>query len=123
MSSKSTVRYTKDFHLYMDYMDEFGGPHAYLRIDNGLVKSLVVQTHGSGLSVLVRLPPEVFPILRPDIAKVLRHSSRPLDAKGVDRKLRGLWKVLGVKVPPTRALVGSEPPKKRPVRSPDPGSN
>jgi|SRR5580658_3796005 hypothetical protein len=86
MSTKSTILDSDDFHLYSDLMDAYPGPHAYLRIDNGLVKDLCVVSTRRGLSVTVRLPPEVFAILRPDIAESLRQSDWPFGGDERDRR-------------------------------------
>lgn len=114
LSTKSTVRYTKDFHLYTDLLD-CGGPHGYLRIDNDLVTQLTVDRGPNGLSVTIRIPPAVFPILRADIARALRRSSRPFDIVRVARqfqKLRGQQKRAGPG-PRTRT---SSPSRKGPTR-------
>lgn len=79
MSTKFTLWWTRQCHLYRDLLDDFPGPHAYLRIDNDLVKQVRICRTPSGLSVTIRLPPEVFPVLRPDIAKSLRQSDKPID--------------------------------------------
>jgi hypothetical protein len=97
-------------------MDEFGGPHAYLRIDNGLVKSLIVHTDASGLSVVVRLPPEVFPILRRDIAETLSHETGLVVPAALDRgrkSLRGLFRVTHL---PERSATSSQRRNRRPAR-------
>ena len=57
MSTKSTIEYSEDFHLYIDWADDLSGPHGYLRIDNGLVKELYTRQHRGGLSITLRLPP------------------------------------------------------------------
>lgn len=90
MSTKYTIRITKDFHQYTDMLDDFDGSHAYLRIDNGLVKQLFLEDTCSGLSVTVRLPPEVFRILTKDIATELRRRGRPIDAKKLSRRFEEL---------------------------------
>lgn len=112
MSTKSTLRHSKDFHLYTDWGDEPGGPHAYLRIDNGLVKRACVVESARGLSVTLRLPPEVFPILRPDIVRELRRRGRSIDWKRFVRGQDRLRKPLDAKKRNARTPSKPEPPKK-----------
>ncbi len=97
VSTKSTIEYSEDFHLYIDWADDLSGPHGYLRIDNGLVKELYTRQHRGGLSITLRLPPEIYPVLRTDIARVLRRRSEPLDSKEMDRAIA-----------PLRGLAGSK---------------
>lgn len=87
MSTKSSLWWTRECHLYTDLIDDFPGPHAYLRIDNDLVKQIQICRTPSGLSVTIRLPPEVFPVLRPDIAKSLRQRGKPIDWSRLDKFL------------------------------------
>lgn len=90
MSTKSSVWWTSTCHLYTDLADEFGGPHAYLRIDDDLVKQVRICRTKRGLSVTLRLPPEVFPMLRSDLEKTLREHGRPIDWESLARFTRRL---------------------------------
>jgi hypothetical protein len=94
MSTKGTLAYGRDFHLYTDWADEFGAAHAYLRIDNGLVKRISIATFPRGLSVTVRLPPQVFSILRADIVKGLQARNSPISAKQFERNMARLGRLL-----------------------------
>jgi len=77
MSTKCSLWWSEDVHLYFDYADESEGPHAYLRIGGGLVKALEVLQTTRGFSITIRLPPEVFPVLRPDLSKAASEMGRP----------------------------------------------
>jgi hypothetical protein len=65
MSTKSSLWWSESGLLYLDLLDTFEGPHAYLRIDAGRVKNFEVSQTTRRLSLTVRLPPEIFPNLRP----------------------------------------------------------
>ena len=109
VSTKFTVEYSKDFHLYTDFMDEFGGPHAYLRIGNDLVKQLLVVRGPGGLSVTLRIPPEIFSLLRADLAHELQDGDRYLDRRRFLQGLRRFRKAGSKKrrVPPGRTVETS----------------
>jgi hypothetical protein len=94
MSTKGTLAYGTHFHLYTDLADEFPGAHAYLRIDAGQVKRLSIEWFPPGLSVTIRLPPEVFAILRPDLAKRLRRLNEPITPDQFERGTRRLERLL-----------------------------
>jgi len=103
MSGKSSLRYTNDFHLYTDALDDFQGPHVYLRIDNGLVKRIEVSSGERGISVLVRIPPEVYSIFHPEIVRELRRRARLFDPKRLNRAI-------------DRMVRDSRRPPKSPIR-------
>jgi hypothetical protein len=88
MSTKSSLWWSDSGHLYVDLLDEFEGPHAYLRISAGLVKYLEVSEKAKGLSLTIRLPPEILPILRPDLRRRAIASGRPLTKPERDRAAR-----------------------------------
>lgn len=83
MSTRSTVEIAKSFHLYTDFLDPYDGPHGYLCVERGLVKEVRVEQSRDGLIVTIRLPEEIFPILRADIAKKLRRGARPLSPRQI----------------------------------------
>jgi hypothetical protein len=67
MSTQRSLAHGEDYHLYLDYADETGDAEPYLRIDSELVSLLTVIREDDGLSILIRLPRQVFPILKAKI--------------------------------------------------------
>ena len=102
MSLKHSLWWSEEAHLYFDYADELDGPHAYLRVDRGLVKALKVVETPEGLSITIRLPPEAFPILRPDLRRKATELGRPLDVVKLRRALSRLRRARprGKRTPP-----------------------
>lgn len=77
MSTKVSLWWSEAGHLYFDYADEAGVPHAYLRIDRGLATFFEVRHTPRGVSITVRLPGELLPILRPEIEAEALALGRP----------------------------------------------
>lgn len=109
MSTRSTVELAQAFHLYTDFLDPYDGPHGYLSIEKGLVKEIRVEQANDGLIVTIRLPAEVFPILRADIAKELRSRGRPLSPRQLSQGLERLRALAGRKKRPASAAPTAKP--------------
>ncbi|MDE1836830.1 MAG: hypothetical protein KGJ23_09465 [Euryarchaeota archaeon] len=88
MSTKRSIRWSEDYHLYVDYADPFAEEGVFLRIDRGLCKAVELDTAKDGLEVTVRLPPEVAPILHPDVRKELRQYFRRPTKRALARQSR-----------------------------------
>ena len=93
MSERRTIWWSKDCHLYTDYLDSSGGAHGYLRIGSNLVKRIVVETTPEDFAVTIRLPAQTFRMLRPDPARYLKRAGRAFDGRERPRSLRMLCRL------------------------------